>query len=102
MKGVARCQAILIAGRMGARASGGRDKIRTTRCDVFRLARDDDGWDGFETHERPTRGRSANRACQLASSWSRNDHEDGGPTIQLPAAETRCTLRSLSGVQYMR
>ena len=27
------------------------------------------------------------------SSWSRNDHEDGGPTIQLPAAESRCTLR---------
>ena len=27
------------------------------------------------------------------SSWSR-DHEDGGPTIQLPAAEFRCTLRS--------
>ena len=30
MKDVARCQAILIAGRMGARASGGRDEIRTT------------------------------------------------------------------------
>jgi hypothetical protein len=27
------------------------------------------------------------RASHLASSWSRNDHEDGGPTIQLPAAE---------------
>ena len=50
-------------------------------------ARDDDRWDCLETREGPTRGRSANRACQLASSWSRNDHEDGGPTIQLPAAE---------------
>jgi hypothetical protein len=30
---------------------------------------------------------------QPESSWSRNDHEDGGPTIQLPAAESRCTLR---------
>jgi hypothetical protein len=37
-------------------------------------------------------GRSAERAWQLDSSWSREDHEDGGPTIQLPAAETRCTL----------
>ena len=30
MKGVARCPAILIAGRMGARASVGRDEIRAT------------------------------------------------------------------------
>jgi hypothetical protein len=30
--------------------------------------------------------------AQIESSWSR-DHEDGGPTIQLPAAEVRCTLR---------
>jgi hypothetical protein len=27
------------------------------------------------------------------SSWSRDDHEDGGPTIQMPAAEARRTLR---------
>ena len=91
---MARCPAILIAGRMGARASVGRDEIRATPRDVFRLPCDDDRWDCFETREGPTRGRSANRACQLASSWSRNDHEDGGPTIQLPAAEARCTLRS--------
>ena len=63
---------------------------------------DDDRWDCAETSEGPTRRRSANRACQLASSWSRSDHEDGGPTIQLPAAEARCTLRSLSCVQYTR
>ena len=42
------------------------------------------------------RGRSATEACQPASSWSHDDHEDGGPTIQLPAAEARCTLRSIS------
>ena len=88
--------------KMGARASVGRDEIRATPRAVFRLPCDDDRWDCFETREGPTRGRSANRACQLASSWSRNDHEDGGPTIQLPAAEARCTLRSLSCVQYMR
>ena len=28
------------------------------------------------------------RACQLTSSRSRDDHEDGGPTIQLPAADS--------------
>ena len=91
-----------IAGRMGARASVGRDEIRATPRDVFRMPCDDDRWDSVETSEGPTRRRSANRACQLASSWSRNDHEDGGPTIQLPAAEARCTLRSLSCVQYTR
>ena len=37
--------------------------------------------------------RSVDRACPIESSWSR-DHEDGGPTIQLPAAEVRCTLSS--------
>jgi len=62
----------------------------------------DDRWNCLETREGPTRGRSANRACQLASSSLANDHEDGGPTIQLPAAEARCTLRSLSCVEYMR
>jgi hypothetical protein len=62
----------------------------------------DYGWDCAETPQGPTCRRFANRACQLASSWSRNDHEDGGPTIQLPAAGARCTLRSLSSVQYMR
>ena len=35
--------------------------------------------------------RSTDRACPIESPWSR-DHEDGGPTIQLPAAEDRCTL----------
>ena len=34
-----------------------------------------------------------NGPAQIESSWSR-DQEDGGPTIQLPAAESRCTLRS--------
>jgi len=33
------------------------------------------------------------------SQWSR-DQVDGGPTIQMPAAESRCTLRSLSCSQY--
>jgi hypothetical protein len=60
------------------------------------------GGDSAETREGPTCGRSANRACQLASSWSRNDHEDGGPTIPLPAADAHCTLRSLSCIKYMR
>ena len=31
-----------------------------------------------------------------------NDHEDGGPTIQLPAADARCTLRSLSAASSIR
>jgi hypothetical protein len=39
-------------------------------------------------------------ACQVESSWSHNDQEDGGPTIQLPAAELRCTLRSELGLVY--
>ena len=76
--------------------------IRATPRDVFRLPCDAYRWVSAETNEEPTCGRSANRACQLASSWSRDDHEDGGPTIQLPAAEARCTLRSLSCVQYIR
>jgi hypothetical protein len=42
------------------------------------------------------RKESDHGACQTTSPWSRNDHEDGGPTIQLPAAEARCTLCSLS------
>ena len=87
MNGVARCPAIHYS----------RDPSRRIPD-----ACDDDRWDSAETSEGPTRRRSANRACQLASSWSRSDHEDGGPTIQLPAAEARCTLRSLSCVQYMR
>ena len=43
----------------------------------------------------PTRTNDAQRSpkssSQLGSPWSR-DHEDGGPTIQLPAASVRCTL----------
>ena len=102
MNGVARLPAILIAGKMEAKAGVGRDEFRATLetssgCPVTTY-----GWDFAETREGPTCGRSANRACQLASSWSRNDHEDGGPTIQLPAADARCTLRSLSCIQYMR
>ena len=38
----------------------------------------------------------SDRAAQLASSWSRNDHEDGGPTIQLPAAEAAAPFRRLT------
>ena len=102
MKGVARCPAILVAGRMEARASFGRGEVRATPRNVFRVPCDDYRWDCFETREGPTRGQSANRAYQLASSWSRDDHEDGGPTIQLPAAEARRTLRSLSSAQYTR
>jgi Na+/H+ antiporter 1 len=34
--------------------------------------------------------------------WSRNDHGDGGPTIQLPAAAICCTLRLRSFHQYLR
>jgi hypothetical protein len=45
-----------------------------------------------ETHEGSTCGRSANRVWQLPSSWSRDDHEDGGPTIRMPAADARRTL----------
>ena len=100
--GVARCPAMLVAGTMGARARVGRDELRATPRDVARPPGDDYRWDSAETREGPTCGRSANRARQLASSWSRSDHEDGGPTIPLPAADARCTLRSLSGVQYMR
>ena len=77
----------------GSESKVGRDYTRATPRDVFQVPCDDDRWDCFKTREGPTCGRSANRACQLVSSWSRNDHEDGGPTIQLPAAEARCTLR---------
>ena len=35
--------------------------------------------------------------AQIESSWSR-DYEDGGPTIQMPAAEVRCTLRFRTGI----
>jgi hypothetical protein len=84
------------------RGQAARPEIRATPRDVVRLPCDNDRWNCFETRQGPTRGRSASRACQLASSWSRNDHEDGGPTIPLPAAEARCTLRSLSCVQYTR
>ena len=99
---MARCPAMLVAGTMGARARVGRDELRATPRDVARPPGDDYRWDSAETREGRTCGRSANRARQLASSWSRSDHEDGGPTIPLPAADARCTLRSLSGVQYMR
>jgi hypothetical protein len=99
MNGVARLAAILIAGKMEAKASVGRDEIRATPRDESGCPVTSYGWDSAETSEGPTCGRSANRACQLASSRSRNDHEDGGPTIQLPAADAHCTLRSLSCIQ---
>jgi hypothetical protein len=81
---------------MVASASFGRDEIHVSSrggvcwepCDGYR-------WDVARDNEEPTCGRSAKRACQLESSWSRDDHEDGGPTIQLPAAGARCTLRLL-------
>jgi fluoroquinolone transport system ATP-binding protein len=79
-----------------------RDEIRATPLRRVPAARDDDWWECLETCKEPTRGRSAYRACQLAPPGLANDHEDGGPTIPLPAAEARCTLRSLSGVQYTR
>lgn len=69
---------------------------------VVRLSRDGYRRESAETTEGRTCGRFSNRACQLASSWSRDDHEDGGPTIQLPAADARCTLRSPSFDQYTR
>jgi hypothetical protein len=102
MDGVARLPATLIAGRMEAKAGVGRDEMRATPQTSSGRPVTAYGWDSAETREGPTCGRSANRACQLASSWSRNDREDGGPTIQLPAADARCTLRSLSCLQYMR
>ena len=52
------------------------------------------------THAR-TCERSIDRACPIESSWSR-DHEDGGPTIQLPAAEFRCTLRFRTAISISR
>ena len=97
-----RVPAILIAGKIEANGKPRARRDWRTSQDEFRLPSDDWGWGSAETLEGPTCGRSANRACQLASSWSRNDHEDGGPTIQLPAADARCTLRSLSCIQYMR
>jgi hypothetical protein len=37
-----------------------------------------------------------------ASSWSRDDHEDGGPTIQLACSVSRCTLRTVvDDVEYI-
>ena len=48
-------------------------------------------------------GNSAEQACQLAPSWSRDDHEDGGPTIQLPAAGTAAPLLlSTCNTEYIR
>lgn len=41
MDGVARLPATLIAGKMEAKASVGRDEIRATPRDEFRLPRDD-------------------------------------------------------------
>ncbi len=45
-------------------------------------------------------GEPAGRAAQLLSSWSRNDHEDGGPTIQLPAAEAAAPFPTSDAGQY--
>ena len=48
-------------------------------------------------------GQSAKRDRQVESSWSRDDHEDGGPTIQLPAAEPAAPLASVYlQSQYIR
>ena len=47
-------------------------------------------------------GQSAKRDCQVESSWSRDDHEDGGPTIQLPAAEPAAPLTCLPAAEYSR
>jgi hypothetical protein len=53
--------------------------------------------------EASTRGQSDDEARQIASSWSRNDHEDGGPTIQLPAAEVLLHPSSPRvRIQYLR
>src|SRR5687767_13251875 len=41
-------------------------------------------------------------ASQRPPSWSRNDHEDGGPTIQLPAAEAAAPFQRLTAIQYIR
>lgn len=48
-------------------------------------------WDSAETDGWRCR-QLGKRACQFGSSWSRDDHEDGGPTIRMPAADARCTL----------
>ena len=53
-------------------------------------------------HEQQMGGRSAKRDRQLESSWSRDDHEDGGPTIQLPAAEPAAPLTVIYWFEYIR
>ena len=42
--------------------------------------------------ELPMCGQPAKCDRQIESSWSRDDHEDGGPTIRLPAAEPAAPL----------
>jgi hypothetical protein len=100
MNGVARCPTILIAGKMGARASAGRDEIRATLetcsdCPVTMTG---------AIASRHVKGQRADdpqtEPANSPPPGLANDHEDGGPTIQLPAAEARCTLRFLSCVQY--
>ena len=51
--------------------------------------------------ERPMCGQSAKPDRQVESSWSRDDHEDGGPTIQLPAAQPAAPLTCLRGIEYI-
>ena len=48
-------------------------------------------------------GNPPNATAKSKSSWSRDDHEDGGPTIQLPAAQSGAApLACLPAIEYIR
>ena len=74
-----------------------RDPLR-----AFRLPCDDDRWDCFETRKGQRADDPQTEPANSHPPGLATTMRMGGPTIQLPAADARCTLRSLSPVQYMR
>ena len=71
-------------------AQGGNGNDNDSRL-VSRRLPDVGGFHGKVPTRTNDAQRSPKSSSQLGSPWSR-DHEDGGPTIQLPAASVRCTL----------
>ena len=65
----------------------GREQARASPRGVFRLLVSTTGGIRIVNDEGPRYGRGRAEPGQRLSSWSHDDHEDGGPTIQLPAAE---------------
>ena len=88
----ARCPSDQSAGGVESRAGTARRGSAPVIAPASSRAAARTGRSVGTTHARRASGPLTGPA-QIESSWSR-DHEDGGPTIQLPAAEFRCTLRS--------